>query len=72
MTLLPAINQLKVKRLGIDTQWEYVIYLNAHCAICRSEGLESLTRIQIFYQEKSIIATLNVLYGTNLLTEKVY
>jgi len=59
-------NTLVLKRLGIDTQWEYYIYMQANCHICRSEGFESLTRVQVSFGNKTIIATLNVLRG-NLL-----
>ena len=54
-------NTLTLKRIGIDTQWEYFIYMQANCHICRSEGFESLTKVQVTFKEKSIIATLNVL-----------
>ena len=62
-------NTLILKRLGIDTQWEYYIYMQANCHICRSEGFESLTRVQVTFQDKTIIATLNVL-GSDLLNNK--
>lgn len=54
-------NTLILKRLGIDTQWEYYIYMQDNCHICRSEGFESLTRVQVTFKDKTIIATLNVL-----------
>ena len=38
-------NILKLKRLGIDTHWEYFVYMRSDCHICISEGFEALTRI---------------------------
>ena len=54
-------NILKLKRLGIDTQREFVVYMRADCHICISEGFEAMTRMQITVNGKTIIATLNVL-----------
>jgi thymidine phosphorylase len=54
-------NKLKLKRLGIDTQKEFVVYMRADCHICISEGFEAMTRLEVRVKEKTIIATLNVL-----------
>lgn len=54
-------NILKLKRLGIDTQREFVVYMRADCHICISEGFEAMTRLQVTVKSKTIIATLNVL-----------
>lgn len=54
-------NTLILKHLGIDTLWEYTVYMQADCHICRSEGFEALTRVEITYKGQTIIATLNVL-----------
>lgn len=56
-------NILTLKRLGIDTQKEFVVYMRADCHICISEGFEAMTRLQITVNEKTIIATLNVLHS---------
>jgi len=56
-------NRLKLKRLGIDTQQEYFVYMRSDCHICISEGFEALTRIEVAVNGKTIIATLNVLHG---------
>ncbi|MAT54081.1 MAG: thymidine phosphorylase [Saprospirales bacterium] len=58
-----SFNRLKLKRLGIDTQREYFVYMRSDCHICISEGFEALTRIEVTVNGKTIIATLNVLYG---------
>ena len=56
-------NKLILRRLGIDTHREYFVYMKSDCHICISEGFDSLTRIQITANGKTIIATLNVIKG---------
>ena len=53
-------NSLRLRRLGLDTQREHVIYMRADCHVCRSEGLEALTRVRVQVGETSLIATLQV------------
>jgi len=60
-------NILKLKRLGIDTQREYFVYMRSDCHICISEGFEALTRVEVTVKEETIIATLNVLHSELLL-----
>lgn len=48
-----------LRRLGIDTYQEAVIYMPAECAVCRSEGFESQSRIEVRLRGRSITATLN-------------
>jgi thymidine phosphorylase len=60
-------NALRVRRMGIDTYQEPVVYMRADCHICRSEGFEAQSRITIRHQERSIIATLNVVHDQQLL-----
>ena len=40
-----AINVLQVRRLGIDTYFEPVVFMRSDCAICRSEGFESHSQL---------------------------
>lgn len=54
---------LKIKSLGIDTYRENIIFMRADCDICLSEGFTALTRVVVHHQEKSIIATLNVVHS---------
>lgn len=53
-------NSLCLRRLGIDTYTEAVIYMREDCRICRSEGFEAQSRVLIKHNLHSIIATLNV------------
>lgn len=59
-------NQLKFKRLGINTQHEHIAYMREDCHVCKSEGFEALTRIVVTNGKKSIVANLNII-RTNLL-----
>ncbi len=53
-------NTLSLKRLGIDTHEEPVVYMRADCHVCRSEGFSAHSRVLITVGARSIIATLNV------------
>ncbi|GAB3538733.1 thymidine phosphorylase family protein [Noviherbaspirillum agri] len=53
-------NQLRMRRIGIDTYLEPVIYMRSDCHICRSEGFEAYSRVEVWRGKKRIIATLNV------------
>jgi thymidine phosphorylase len=54
-------NQLTLVRLGIDTKYEHIIYLQADCFVCKSEGFEASTRILVTVNNQSIIATLDII-----------
>jgi thymidine phosphorylase len=58
---------LRLRRLGIDTQQEHVIYMRRDCHVCGAEGFEAQTRVEVALRERRIIATLNVV-DTDLLT----
>jgi thymidine phosphorylase len=61
---------MRLKRLGIDTYKEAVIYLNKDCDICRSEGFTAQARIEVTLGSKSIIATLNTVTSDLLTCEE--
>lgn len=54
-------NVLRLRRLGIDTYDEPVVYMSAVCAVCRSEGWSAQTRLRVAHGDHHIVATLNVL-----------
>jgi len=58
--------QLTVIDMGIDTHQEPVVFMREDCPICRAEGFNATSRIAIFYRDKQIVATLNVV-TTNVL-----
>lgn len=51
---------LTLRRLGIDTYHEAVLYMNRSCHVCRSEGFVAQSRVQVSLGERHLIATLNV------------
>ena len=53
---------LRLRRLGIDTHQEPVVYMRADCHVCRSEGFSAHSRIAVTTDTASIIATLNVVH----------
>ena len=56
-------------RAGIDTYQEPVVYMNADCAVCRSEGFAAQTRVWVEAGNRRIIATLNVVTEGNWLPQ---
>lgn len=52
---------LRLRALGIDTQQQYVIYMRSDCEVCRAEGFEARTRLEVILGDRHIIATLNML-----------
>ena len=55
-----APNVLRLRRLGIDTYDEPVIYMRADCPVCRAEGFASHSRVTVAVNGTSIVATLHV------------
>lgn len=55
---------LLLRRLGIDTYQELVVYLRSDCPICRSEGFEAQSRVEVWRGERHIVATLNVVHDS--------
>lgn len=53
-------HRLRLRRMGIDTYQEPVIYMRRDCHVCRAEGFETQTRIRIEADGRSILATLEV------------
>jgi thymidine phosphorylase len=51
---------LTLRRLGIDTYQEAVVYMNRDCPACRAEGFAAQSRVQVALGSEHLIATLNV------------
>jgi thymidine phosphorylase len=51
---------LRLKRLGIDTYQEPVVFMARSCPICRAEGWTAQSRVQVSHNGRAIVATLNV------------
>ncbi|UZE95147.1 thymidine phosphorylase family protein [Alkalimarinus alittae] len=54
------VNFLNLRRMGIDTHQEPVIYMRQDCYVCRAEGFEAHSRINVCTGSHSIIATVNM------------
>ena len=54
---------LRLRRIGIDTYQEPVLYMSSDCPVCRSEGWEAQTRVQVAHGGHAVVATLNVVTG---------
>lgn len=52
--------RLILRRLGVDTYQEHVVYMRADCHVCRSEGFEARSRVRVSTHGKGLLATLNV------------
>lgn len=50
---------LAVRRIGIDTHQELVVYMRRDCHVCRAEGFEAPARVLVRHRHHAIIATLN-------------
>lgn len=64
-------HQLRIRRLGIDTYQEPVVYVRHDCSICRAEGFESQARLRVSTKHASIIATLNIVDETLLSLDEI-
>src|SRR5690349_4305038 len=54
------ISKLKIKRVGIDTYRENIVYMPIGCEICKSQGFKALSKLEVHHGKKSILATLNM------------
>lgn len=61
---------LRLKRLGIDTHQEAVVYMRRDCHVCRAEGFSAHARVRVTIGTTSIIATLNRVTGDLLDTDE--
>jgi thymidine phosphorylase len=53
-----AANSVRARRLGIDTQYEAIIFMHKECRVCRSEGFTAHTRVLLKANGRRVIATL--------------
>jgi thymidine phosphorylase len=51
-------NSIRARRLGLDTQYEAVVFMHKDCHVCRSEGFTAHTRVLLCKGERQVIATL--------------
>lgn len=71
-------HHLRARRLGVDTQYEAVVFMRKDCPICRSEGFIAHNRLLLRAGERHIIATLHqitndlVAHGEAALSESAW
>ena len=53
-------DRLKLVRLGIDTQDEFIIFMHANCFICKSEGFEAVSQVVVTFNNHSIVTSVNI------------
>ena len=54
---------LPVRRAGINTYRQPVLYLHQTCLVCRSEGFAAPTRVEVKQGKRQIVAILNMVTG---------
>jgi thymidine phosphorylase len=60
----PAKSQaIRARRMGIDTQYEAVVFMHKQCQVCRSEGFSAHARVLLRNGHREIIATLYQITG---------
>jgi len=64
----PARQTLKLRRLGIDTYRENVVYLHRDCELYRAEGFQALSKVKICADGRRILAVLNVVDDDSIVT----
>ena len=57
---------LRLRRLGIDTYQEPVLYMHRDCPVCHSEGFEAQSRVELHAGGRTVVATLNVVHDSFL------
>lgn len=61
----------QLRRLGIDTGHEHVVYLNKDSPICRSEGFGAHSRLELRVGTRRMLATLNIVQNESLGVDEV-
>lgn len=54
----PTTNSIRARRLGLDTQYEAIVFMHEDCHVCRSEGFTAHNRVLLCNGERQVIATL--------------
>ena len=59
---------LKLRRLGIDTYRENVVYLHRDCEVYRAEGFQALSKVNVCADGRHILAVLNVVDDSKIVS----
>jgi thymidine phosphorylase len=60
---MPRANRIRAHRLGLDTQYETVVFMHKDCQVCRSEGFTAHARVLLRNGSHEIMATLYYAIG---------
>lgn len=53
-------NRLRIVRMGIDTHHQAIVFMRRDCHVCRAEGFNTLSRIELSLNGSRVIATLDI------------
>jgi thymidine phosphorylase len=53
--------KLRLRHLGVDTYRAPIVFMRKDCPVCRAEGFEAQSRVEVRLGERSIVATLNAI-----------
>lgn len=53
-------NRLRVVRMGIDSHHQAIAFMRRDCHVCRSEGFNALSRVQLTLGPRQVLATLDI------------
>jgi thymidine phosphorylase len=56
-------HSMRLRRLGIDTYQEPVVYVRSDSRACRAEGFEARSRVKLSLGARHLVATLNMVGG---------
>lgn len=56
-------DSVRARRLGLDTQYEAVVFMHKLCQVCRSEGFNAHARVLLSNGKRQVIATLYQVTG---------
>ncbi|WP_417461226.1 thymidine phosphorylase family protein [Kordiimonas sp.] len=59
---------IRLKRLGINSRSDHIIYMRDDCAVCRAEGFNAQARVRVDMGDRFIIATIHHV-NSDLLTD---
>jgi thymidine phosphorylase len=66
----PLLSFERLRRIGIDTGDEYVVYLHEDSPICRAEGFGAHSRVQVSIGGRQLVARLNMVRDAMLTAEE--
>jgi len=67
----PTAASLRMRRLGIDTYQEPVVYLRRDNQVSKSEGFEALSRIEVWRGSSCMLGTVNVVHCDLLAIDEI-